>query len=118
MSSVSMAASVIVCWMSIESPMVTAYARNLSAWSELMRVFCNTKSFLLKERALVIDEAREFWVSSPRDVNERLSSLTGLGGSVFPVSANLLISSSDNSGSGGGEGVGSGCYGVILLKSC
>ena len=83
-----------------------------------MRVFCNTKSFLLKERALVIDEAREFWVSPPRDVNERLSSLTGLGGPVFPVSANLLISSSDNSGSGGGEGVGSGCSGDIPLKSC
>ena len=81
-------------------------------------MFCNTKSFLLKERALVMDEAREFWVSPPRDVNERFSSLTGLGGSALPVSANLLISSSDNSGSGGGEGVGSGCSGVILLKSC
>ena len=99
--------------------MVTACARNLSAWSELMRVFCNTKSFLLKERALVIEKAREFWVSPPLDVNERLSSLTGLGGSTFPVSANLLISSFVNSGiSGGGEGVGSGCSGVILLKSC
>ena len=98
--------------------MVTACARNLSAWSELMRVFCNTKSFLLKERALVIDDAREFWVSSPRVVNERFSSLTGLGGPVFPVSANLLISSSDVSGSGGGEGVGSGCSGDIPLKSC
>ena len=84
-----------------------------------MRVFCNTKSYLLKERALVIDEAREFWISPPRDVKERLSSLTGLRGSVFPVSANLLISSSVNSGtSGGEEGVGSGCSGVILLKSC
>ena len=76
----------------------------------------------MKERALVIDEAREFWVSPPRDVNERLSSLTGLGGSAFPVSANLLISSSVNSvnsgTSGGGEGVGSGCSGVIFLKSC
>ena len=82
-------------------------------------MFCNTKSFLLKERALVIEEAREFWVSPPRDVNERLSSLTGLGGSVFPVSANLLISSSVNLGiSGGGEGVGSDCSGVIFLKSC
>ena len=98
---------------------MTACARNLSAWSELMRVFCNTKSFLLKDRALVIDEAREFWVSPPLEVNERLSSLIGLGGSAFPVSANLLISSSVNSGtSGGGEGVGSGCSGVILLKSC
>ena len=93
--------------------MVITCARNLSAWSELMKVFCNTKSFLLKERALVIDEAREFWVSPPLDVNERLSSLTGLGGSALPVSANLLISSS-----GGGEGVGSGCCGVIFLKSC
>ena len=82
-------------------------------------MFYNTKSFLLKERALVIDEAREFWISPPRDVNERLSSLTGLGGSALPVSANLLISSSVNSGtSGGGEGVGSGCSGVIVLKSC
>ena len=73
----------------------------------------------MNERALVIDEAREFWVAPPLDVNERLSSLTGLGGSVFPVSANLLISSSVNSGiSGGGEGVESGCSGVILLKSC
>ena len=118
MSSVSIAASVIICWMSMESLMVTACARNLSAWSELMRVFCDTKSFSLKERVLVIDEAREFWVSPPRDVNERLSSLIGLGGSTFPVSANLLISSSINSGtSGGGEGVGSGCSGVIFLKS-
>ena len=99
--------------------MVTACARNLSAWSELMRVFCNTKSFLLKERALVIDEAREFLVSPPLDVNEMLSSLSGLGGSALPVSANLLTSSSVNSGtSGGGEGVGSGCSGVIFLKSC
>ena len=96
--------------------MVTACARNLSAWPELMRVFCNTKSFLLKERALVIDEARELWVSPPLDVNDRFSSLTGLGGSAFPVSANPLISSSVNSGiSGGGEGVGSGCSGVIPL---
>ena len=84
-----------------------------------MRVFCNTKSFLLKESALVMDKAREFWVSPHLDVNERLSSLTGLGGSAIPVSANLLISSSVNSGiSGRGEGVGSGCSGVILLKSC
>ena len=84
-----------------------------------MRVFCNTKSFFLKDRALVIEEAREFWVSPPLDVNERLSSLTGLGGYTFPVSANLLISSSVNSGiSGGGEGVASGCSGVIFLKSC
>ena len=51
-----------------------------------------------------MDEAREFWVSPPLDVNERLSSLIGLGGSAFPASANLLISSSLNSGiSGGGE---------------
>ena len=72
---------------------------------------------LLKDRALVMDEAREFWVSPPRDVNERLSSLTGLGGSAFPVSANLLISSSVNSGtSGEGEGVRSGCSGVILSE--
>ena len=72
-----------------------------------MRVFCNTKSFLSKERALVIDEAREFWVSPLRDVNDRLSSLTGLGGSAIPVSANLLISSSEISSSGitGGGGV-------------
>ena len=99
--------------------MVTACARNLSAWSKLMRVFCNIKSFLLKERALVIEDAREFWVSPPLDVNERLSSLTGLGGSAFPVFANLPISSSVNSGtSGGGEDVGSGCSGVIFLKSC
>ena len=64
-----------------------------------------------------MDEAREFWISPPLDVNERLSSLTGLGGSAFPVSANLLISSSVNSGiSGGGEGVGSGCSGVILSE--
>ena len=71
----------------------------------------------MKERALVIKEAREFWVSPLLDVNERLGSLTGLGGSTFPVSANLLISSSVNSGtSGGGEGVGSGCSGVILSE--
>ena len=69
-------------------------------------MFCNTKSFLLKERALVIDEAREFWVSLPLDVNEKLSSLTGLGGSALPVSANLLISSSVNSGNSGGGGGG------------
>ena len=66
-----------------------------------------------------MDEARDFWVSPPLDVNEGLSSLAGLGGFAFAVSANLLISSSDNSGiSGGGEGVGSGCSGVIFLKSC
>ena len=64
-----------------------------------------------------MDEAREFWVSPPLDVKDRLSSLTGLGGSAFPVSANILISSSVKSGtSGGGEGVGSGCSGVILSE--
>ena len=64
-----------------------------------------------------MDEAREFWVSPPLYVIERLSSLTGLGGSIFPVSANLLIFSSVNSGiSRGGEGVGSGCSGVILSE--
>ena len=80
-------------------------------------MFCNTKSFLLKESALVMDKAREFWVSPHLDVNERLSSLAGLGGSAFPVPTNLLISSSINSGmSGVGEGVGSGCSGVILSE--
>ena len=98
MSCVSIAASVIVCWMSMESLMVTACARNLSACSELIRVFCNTKSFLLKEGALVMDEAREFWVFPPLDVKEKFNSFTGLGGSTDPVSANLLISSSVNSG--------------------
>ena len=64
-----------------------------------------------------MDEAREFWVSLPLDVRERFHALTGLGGSAFPVSAKLLISSSVNSGmSGGGEGVGSGCSGVILSE--
>ena len=64
-----------------------------------------------------MDEAREFWVSPPLDVRERFNSLTGLGESAIPVSANLLISSSVNSGmSGGGEGVGSGCSGAILSE--
>ena len=80
-------------------------------------MFCNTKSFLLKESALVIDEAREFWVSPLLDVKDRLSSLTGHKGSAFPVSANLLITSSVITGiSGGREGVGSGCSGVILSE--
>ena len=80
-------------------------------------MFCNTKSFLLKERALVMEEAREFWVSPSLDVKDRFNSLTELGGSAFPVSTYLLISSSVNSGiSGGGEGVGSGCSGVILSE--
>ena len=97
--------------------MVTACARNLSAWSELMRVFCDTKSFLLKERALVIDEAREFWVSSPLDVNEKFNSFGGLRGSTDPVSANLLTSSSVNSGgAGAGDGVGIGCSCSILSE--
>ena len=91
MSNVSIAASVIVCWMSIESPIVTTCARNLSACSKLIRVFCNTKSFLLKERALVMEDAKEFWVSPPLDVNEKFSSYAGLGGSIDPVSANLII---------------------------
>ena len=55
MANVSIAASVIVCWISMEFFIVTACARNLSACSELIRVFCNTKSFLLKERALVME---------------------------------------------------------------
>ena len=64
-----------------------------------------------------MDEAREFWVSPPLDVKDRLSSLTRLGGSAFPVSANLLISYSVNSGiSGGGEGVGIGFSGPILFE--
>ena len=115
MSNVSIAASVIVCWMSIESPIVTAWARNLSACSELIRVFCNTKSFLLKERALVMENVREFWSSPPLDDNEKVKSLAGLGGSTAPVSANLLISSSVNSGTSG-ETVGIGCSGSILSE--
>ena len=64
-----------------------------------------------------MDDAREFWVSPPLDVRERFNSLTGLGGSAFRVSANLLISCSINSGmSGGGEGVESGCSGDILSE--
>ena len=64
-----------------------------------------------------MDEAREFWVSPPLDVKERFNSLTGLGGSADPVSANLLISSSVNfGGSALGEGVESGCSGVILFE--
>ena len=115
MSNVSIAASVIVCWMSIESPIVTAWARNLSACSELIRVFCNTKSFLLKERALVMENVREFWSSPPLDDNEKVKSFAGLGGSTAPVSANLLISSSVNSGTSG-ETVGIGCSGSILSE--
>ena len=80
-----------------------------------MRVFCNTKSFLLKERALVMDEAREFWVSPPLDVKDRFSSLTGLGGSAYPVPANLLTSSSDNSSISGGGGE---LEAVALVSSC
>ena len=45
-----------------------------------------------------MEDAREFWVSPPLDVNEKFNSFTGLGGSTAPVSANLLISSSANSG--------------------
>ena len=64
-----------------------------------------------------MEDAREFWVSSPRVVNERFSSFTGLGGSADPVSANLLISSSVNSGgAGAGDGVGIGCSGSILSE--
>ena len=117
MSNVSIAASVIVCWISIESPIVTACTRNLSACSELIRVFCNTKSFLLKERALVMEDASEFWVSPPLDDNEKVKSFTGLGGSTAPVSANLLISSSVNSGASGERGgVGISCTGFILSE--
>ena len=115
MSNVSIAASVIVCWMSIESPIVTACARNLSACSELIRVSCNTKSFLLKERALVMEDAREVWFSPPLDDNEKVKSFTGLGGSTALVSANLLIFSSVNSGTSG-EGVGIGCSDSILSE--
>ena len=86
-------------------------------------MFCNTKSFLLKERALVMEDAREFWVSPPLDVNENFNSLGGLGGSTDPVSANLLISSSINSvGAGAGAGAGAedgvwiGCSGSILSE--
>ena len=97
--------------------MVTACARNFSACSELIRVFCNTKSFLLKEKALVMEDAREFWVSPPLDVKEKFSSLGGLGGSIDPVSANPLISSSVNSwGAGARVGVGKGCSGSILSE--
>ena len=117
MSSVSIAASVMVCWMSMKSAIVTACARNLSACSELIRVLCNTKSFLLKERALVMEDAREFWVSPPLDDKEKFNSFTGLGGSTAPFSANLLISSSINSGGDGAEdGVGIGCSGSILSE--
>ena len=64
-----------------------------------------------------MDEAREFWVSPPLDVNERFNSFAGLGGSADPVSANLLISSSVNcGGAGGGEGVVIGCSGSILSE--
>ena len=64
-----------------------------------------------------MEDAREFWVSPPLDVKERFNSLTGLGGSADPVSANLLISSSVNSGGAGvGEGDGIGCSGSILSE--
>ena len=62
-----------------------------------------------------MEDAREFWVSPPLDVNEKFSSLGGLGGSTAPVSANLLISSPVNSGTCG-EGVGIGCSGSILSE--
>ena len=70
--------------------------------------------FLLKERALVMDDAREFWFSPPLDDNEKFISFIGLGGSTAPVSVNLLISSV-NSGTSG-DGVGIGCSGSILSE--
>ena len=64
-----------------------------------------------------MEDAREFWVSPPLDVKERFYSLTGLGRSADPVSTNLLISSSINSGGSKlGEGVGIGCSGSILSE--
>ena len=64
-----------------------------------------------------MDEAREFWVSPPLDVSEKFNSLGGLGD---PVSANLLISSSVNSGRGGGAIAGDkleiGCSDSILSE--
>ena len=64
-----------------------------------------------------MEDAREFWVSPPLDVNEKFNSFTGLGGSTDPVSANLLISSSVDSGwAGAGDGVGIDCSGSILSE--
>ena len=62
-----------------------------------------------------MEDAREFLFSPPLDDDKKVKSLTGLGGSTAPVSANLLISSSVNSGTSR-EGVGIGCSGSILSE--